>query len=65
MRVKDPNPDPKIEREHVCRSCGSKLAYIKPDVVKQTLKDYTGSSDDYFFIDCPQCLSRQQVPAWY
>lgn len=65
MRVIDPGPDPKVERQHVCKSCGATLGYLKPDVCRQDYKDIDGGSDTQWTIKCPQCNETQSVKEWY
>lgn len=61
MAVKKVGTDEKVKRRVTCRNCGSILEYLAIDVRHRTTRDYTGDSDDYYWIDCPQCHNEVAV----
>ncbi len=65
MEIVDKTPDPKVQREKVCTSCGVKLRYLKPDVKTHVRTDYTGGKDAVYQIVCPNCNQDLIVKPWY
>ena len=51
-------PHPSVVKEVVCRNCGATLQYVPKDIQSRTYKDYDGSSDTDYFINCPPCGER-------
>ena len=60
MAVQKIGTDDKVKRQVTCRECGSILEYLVIDIKSRTVLDYTGDSDTYYWIDCPEC--RNEVP---
>lgn len=44
-----------------CRHCSSILRYLPVDVKSREHTDYSGSTDTYHYIDCPECKARVDV----
>lgn len=65
ITVIDEKPDPKITRHVTCKKCGVRLEYLPIDVRKTTHRDYTGCSDDYYWVDCPKCKNANSVKPVY
>jgi hypothetical protein len=61
IEVIDEKPDPSVKRKVVCRKCGVKLEYVPLDIRKSVHTDYSGTSDEYFWIDCPRCKEANEV----
>jgi RNase P subunit RPR2 len=55
VKVINPEPDKRIAKQAPCRNCGALLEYVPNDVQTGQDTDYTGSSDSYQFITCPNC----------
>ena len=55
IRIVNEVPDASVVKQCLCRNCGVKLEYTPADVRKESMYDYTGSSDTYRRIDCPKC----------
>lgn len=61
MPVEKVGEDPGAKRRVTCRNCSSILEYLPVDVESRTVRDYTGDSDTYYFIRCPQCKEEVTV----
>lgn len=51
-------PDQSVVKRCICRKCGVTLEYTPSDVVYDSRTDYTGGSDPYNTISCPNCPHR-------
>lgn len=58
IKVIKKEPAPSAIREVVCRNCGATLQYMNADVQERTVRDYTGDSDQYRWIVCPECKAE-------
>ena len=65
IKVVDETPDPSVVKRTVCKTCGVKIEYVPLDVQKRTKRDYTGGTDDVFFLLCPKCQCEVHVSAVY
>jgi len=54
-------PHPSVVKEVICRNCGATLQYVPNDIHHETLRDYDGSSDTNYFIQCPPCGKKVTV----
>ena len=54
-------PPPSIVKELICRKCGATLEYTPNDIRKKIVTDYTGGSDEYQYIDCPNCNNANRI----
>lgn len=57
--------DESIYRKTTCTGCASILKYEKRDVKQQSYSDYSGVSDTYYWITCPECDEKVYVSRWY
>ena len=57
MTVKAINvePDASVVKKKVCTNCGATLEYVPNDVRRASHTDYTGCTDYWNAIDCPEC----------
>lgn len=61
MKIVDPNPDPSVTKHVVCWQCGVKLSYVPADTKEGKRTDYTGDTDFYNFIQCPNCKAEVRL----
>jgi DNA-directed RNA polymerase subunit RPC12/RpoP len=61
MAVEKVGDDDRAKRRVTCRDCGSILEYLPRDVEHKTHHDYSGGSDTYSFIKCPECKATVYV----
>ena len=61
VRVISKGPDKSVVKEVICRHCGAVLEYVPRDIKHKTYRDLTGSTDDYCWIECPECSTHIQV----
>lgn len=61
VRVIESKPNPNVVKRKVCRNCGVTLEYLPLDVKQGSDTDYTGSTDVYWYIDCPSCNKEVTV----
>jgi hypothetical protein len=54
-------PHQSVVKEVVCRNCGATLSYVPREVKSRIIRDYSGSSEDYRHIDCPNCSKEVGV----
>ena len=47
--------DPALFKEVACRNCAARLRYRPSEVQSRTVKDYSGTSEMFYFIVCPRC----------
>jgi DNA-directed RNA polymerase subunit RPC12/RpoP len=50
-----------IEKETVCKNCGSELGFLPIDVKHEKHRDYDGFVDTTDYIVCPKCRKRITV----
>ena len=55
IKVIETKPDARVIKRKVCPNCGAMLEYTPSDERQDNRTDYTGSTDVYTAIDCPQC----------
>jgi RNase P subunit RPR2 len=48
-------------RRTVCGKCAAELEYTLADTTEECRKDYSGSSDNYTVLVCPECKNRMDV----
>lgn len=61
VRIINPEPDPSVLKQVICRKCGVKLEYAPIDVTSKEVSDYGGGSDTYRYIECPNCKNKIDV----
>jgi hypothetical protein len=61
VKVIDDKPDASVVKRVVCQKCGVTLEYLPQDVRKTTHTDYSGDTDEYFWVDCPNCKHANSV----
>lgn len=64
VRIVNPQPDPSVVKQVVCRSCGVKLEYVPHEVKRRDGKDYRGGADGEEWVDCPNCGSKAIIRSW-
>ncbi|QXV71751.1 hypothetical protein psageK4_097c [Pseudomonas phage psageK4] len=47
-----------------CSKCGSVLEYHYADIHEEYVRDYTGSGDTVYRINCPVCNMKTAVSRW-
>ena len=52
-------------RELTCNMCASLLLVLPIDVETRTSKDYSGSTDTYYYVTCPECKHENLVSYKY
>lgn len=64
MRVIKKEPDPKVEKEIICRrGCGATIGYLPNDVcIRATM--HQGDSGGVEFINCPNCGKEITIRSW-
>ena len=60
--VKGVGKDLKEVHKITCKTCASILEYTKSEELEGKSTDYTGSTDTYDYIVCPECNER--VVTW-
>lgn len=55
VKIVESKPDPSVVKRCICKKCGVTLEYVPIDVRVHKETDYTGSTDRYDVIDCPNC----------
>lgn len=55
MRVISREPHQSVIKQKICNHCGVTLEYVPADVKSKTISDYTGSSEQWQYITCPEC----------
>ena len=53
--------DPEHVKRVTCRNCAVRLEYTMADTRKKSSTDYTGSTDYYTVLDCPNCKKTIQI----
>jgi RNase P subunit RPR2 len=53
--------DISIVKQVTCRNCASILEYLPKDVKTFSKRDYTGCSDTFHQITCPECEDKINV----
>jgi hypothetical protein len=53
--------DNKYEKEVAHKECGAVVGYYDTEVQSEKHTDYTGDSDIYYFIVCPNCGKKLHV----
>lgn len=61
VRVVKTEPHPSVVKEVICRNCGATLEYVPADIEEVKHTDYSGSTDMYYYIQCPPCGHKQSV----
>lgn len=61
VKIINPKPDASVVKRVACTNCGATLEYVPADTFNKTFTDYTGDSETYPFIKCPQCLFDVRV----
>ena len=61
IKLINPEPDPSVLKQVICRKCGVKLEYAPIDVVSKEIHDYGGGSDIFSYIKCPNCQFTIEV----
>lgn len=61
MAIEIVGEDEKSKRKATCKQCGAILEFLPADIQTGEVSDYTGSSDTYYWIDCPRCKNAIQV----
>jgi DNA-directed RNA polymerase subunit RPC12/RpoP len=51
-------------RSCTCKNCSSKLEYTKSEVETYKHTDYSGSTDTYHYINCPNCRQKVYVKGY-
>ena len=61
MAVEKVGQDESKKRKRTCTNCGAVLTFYPKDVTRGT---YTcqGDSDFWYYVVCPQCDSKVEVP---
>ena len=57
VKIVDPNPDPSIIKNVICKMCGVKLSYVPNDIDKETTS-CCGDSTTRDFITCANCKHK-------
>ncbi len=52
---------PSVAKICICRNCGAELKYFPVDIKKIKSTDYTGCTDTYNTIKCPNCTNTLYV----
>jgi uncharacterized protein with PIN domain len=55
VKIVESAPDKSVVKRVVCKYCGVKLEYVSNDVKQKNYTDISGTSDTYYWIDCPNC----------
>lgn len=55
------SPDPGVKKQVVCHKCGCLLEYVPLDIQTENRTDYTGWTDSYKYITCPNPKCGNQV----
>jgi len=55
IKIIDETPEPEVVKRAVCRNCGVTLEYTPADTRSEIGIDYSGCSDIYTLINCPNC----------
>jgi len=61
VKVIKTEPDKTVVKETICRNCGVTLQYVPNDIKEREERDYTGSSDTVYYIECPACAGLVTV----
>lgn len=61
VRIVDEKPGPKIVRNAVCCECGVKVEFLPIDIKEREYMDYSGTSDTFYWVDCPKCQNKIEV----
>ena len=64
VRIVDPNPDPEVVKNVVCKHCGVKLEYVPNDVKSRHGTDIGGGPDGQEWVDCPNCSQKAVIRSW-
>lgn len=64
VRVVKTEPDPSVVKQVICQDCGAKLEYVPNEVQSVSGYDYSGGSDGYTYVDCPNCQGRAVIRRW-
>jgi DNA-directed RNA polymerase subunit RPC12/RpoP len=64
VRIVDPTPDPKVEKQISCKQCGARLAYVPLDILRSTSRDISGCSETIKYIVCPNCGSHVTISSY-
>lgn len=54
--------DDRLLRRVTCANCCSILQYAPCDRCHTTYTDYSGETDRYYYIPCPECGKKAAVP---
>lgn len=55
VKIVEIKPDASVTKRCICRNCGVTLEYVPADIRKESRTDYTGCTDIWRIIDCPNC----------
>jgi DNA-directed RNA polymerase subunit RPC12/RpoP len=55
IKIINKEPDKKLVKQCTCRNCGALLEYMPVDTFTKIHTDYTGDTDTYTYITCPNC----------
>lgn len=64
VKVVNEQPDPKVVKQIVCKSCGVTLEYLPIEVKVYNGTDYGGGPEGHEWIDCPQCQNKVILKSW-
>lgn len=60
-KVINSTPHPTVVKECICNSCGVTIEYVPIDVKSYSATDISGCSDEYHYIECPNCKNKIYV----
>lgn len=58
VEIVNPEPDPSVRKQIICKNCGAALSYVPADVERRISCDYTGDPTQRDVIDCPKCKAE-------
>jgi hypothetical protein len=58
MAIEVIGKDESAKKKTTCRNCASVLVYTDADTQRETRTDYTGGSDIYKMLICPECKNK-------
>ena len=64
VKVIKNEPDRTVVKETICRNCGVTLQYVPNDINKREERDYTGSGETVYYIECPACAAQATVQSY-
>ena len=50
-----------IEKKKICKNCGMEIGYLPIDIKRGEYSDYTGDTDIFLFIECPNCKNNINI----